>query len=153
MSVAAAAKARLVGADGVLAGLLDGVPVAYSAPTRDMPREVVYGGSVAGPVELAAFAAGGRVKRNEDLTLLLHVRVYQQGKRTAETAEARAVEIGDVIGNYIAQRWKLSNPPSVDDLPDLMKATVAGVELDSWLDDDGAGATLSIAVGLTSRLS
>lgn len=146
MSVAAAAKAFLVGKDGVLVDLLPGVQVTYSAP-RDINRDLVYGGSVAGPVELKAMAGGGRVKRSEELALLLIVRTWKPGQSTSETAEARAVEIGDVIADYIAANWKLG------DLPTLLKAVVTAVDLDGWVDDDGAGAVLTIAVGLTSYLT
>lgn len=148
MSVVASAKALLLGESGVLAAQLPGVKVSYSDPSRDEPREAVYGGSVAGPVRLAAFAgAGGRVRRTEELTLQLHVRVYIPGKKTCEASDARAVAIGDVICNYIAANWTLG------DLPDLKKATVDAVDLDGWLDDTGAGSTLTISVGLLSYLT
>jgi hypothetical protein len=147
VSVAASAKAFLLGKDsGVLAGLLSDVQVTYTAP-RDIKRDIVYGGSVAGSVELSAMAGGGRVKRQEDLTLALVVRVYRAGQATTEVSDARAVEIGDVIANYLAANWKLGS------LPSLMKAVVTGVELDGWVDDDGAGSVLTIAVGLTSYLT
>lgn len=146
MSVAAAAKAALLGTSGVLAPLLTGVTVAYSAP-RDIPREVVYGGQVVGPVALAAMAGGVRVKRSEDLTLQLHVRVYQPGATTTETTDARAVAIGDVIATYIAGNTTLGG------VTDLKLAQVSGVDLDGWVDDDGAGSTLTLAVGLMSYLT
>lgn len=145
MSVAAAAKAYLVGRNSVLAPLLPGVQVTYSLP-RDIKRELVYGGQVAGPVELKAFAAGGRVKRSETLTLALHVRVAKPNENTQD-ADARAVEIGDVIAGYIAANWTLGG------LADLKLAQISGVELDSWTDDDGAGSLLTIAVSLTSYLT
>lgn len=147
MSVAASAKAYLVGADGVLVDLLDPVKVAYSMP-RDVPREMVYGGTVIGTTLLAAFRGGTRMKRTEELTCLLHVRVYQPGhSRSPEQTEARAVEIGTVIAKYIAEN------PTLGDLPDLKSATVAGVELDSWADDDGAGTTLDLGIALMSYLT
>lgn len=145
MSVAASAKAALVGKDGALDGLLDGVKVEYAMPTRDVPRELVYGGTVAGPVEVKAFAGGARIKRSETLTFALHVRVYKPNA-TPEATDARAVEIGDVIANYIAANWTLGGIDS------LLKATVDGVELDNWTDDDGAGTLLTLAVSLTSFL-
>lgn len=147
MSVAASAKAKLVGANGVLAALLPGVIVGYSMPAKNIPRELVYAGSVTGPVELKAMAGGGRVKRSEDLTLLLHIRVCKPGE-TAETVEARAVEIGDVIATYIAGNTTLAG------VADLKLARVTAVELDApWTDDDGAGSTLTLAVGLMSYLT
>lgn len=146
MSVAASAKAYLVGSAGVLVGLLDPVKVAYSLP-RDIPREVVYGGTVIGTTILAAFSGGVRMKRTEDLTCLLHVRVYKPGAQTAETSEARALEIGTAISTYIAEN------PTFGGLAELKSATVAGVELDSWIDDDGAGCTLDLGIALMSYLT
>lgn len=146
MSVAATAKAYLVGRSGVLADLLPGVIVGYS-PKRDSPREEVYAADVKGPVELVAFAGGDRVRRSEDLSFPLVVRVYKPGQETSETAEARADEIGDVIADYIAANWTLGG------LTDLKKATVAAVELSGWTDDDGAGGVLILTVELTSYRS
>jgi hypothetical protein len=146
VSVAASAKAYLVGKDGALAPLLQGVQVVYSAPTKDVKRELVYGGQVAGPVELKAFAGGARVKRSETLTLALHIRVYRPNS-TSEATDARAVEIGDVIANYIAANWTLGG------LTELIRATVDGVELDNWTDDDGSGSILTLAVGLMTMTS
>jgi hypothetical protein len=146
VSVVASVKSRLVGTSNVLAALLPGVVVAYSAPVRDIPRELVYGGTVIGPVEVAAFAGGGRIKRSEDLTTLLHIRVYKPGA-TREWTDGRAAEIADVIANYIAANWTLG------DLPELKKAVVAGVETDGWSDDDGSGSTYDMAIGLMSYLT
>lgn len=146
MSVAASVKAYLCGTTGELADLLPGVAVTYSEPTRDIPRELVYAGQVLGSVELAAFAGGARVKRTEDLTLMLHVRVYKPGQ-DRETTDARAVAIADVITQYIAANWTLFG------LAELKKAAVSGVELDGWSDDEGTCSTLDIAVGLMSYLT
>lgn len=148
MSVLASAKAYLLGGSSPLAALLPGVTVAYSDPSRDEPRESVYGGSVVGPVALAAFAsAGGRMRRTEELTLRLVVRVYEPGHKTTEATDARAVEIADVITGYIATNWTLG------DLAELKKATVDAVDLDGWLDDAGAGSVLTISIGLMSYLT
>jgi hypothetical protein len=146
VSVAQSAKAFLVGASGVLADLVKPVKVAYTPP-RDVPRELVYGGTVIGTTALAAMAGGGRVKRTEELTLQLFVRVYQPGAQTPEKAEARALEIAQPISDYIAANWTLG------DLPELKSAAVAGVELDGWVDDDGAGAVLELGIALTSYLT
>lgn len=147
MSVVASAKAKLVGGSGVLAPLLTGVTVAYSAPLRDIPRELVYAGSVSGPVELRAMAGGARLRRSENVTLQVFVRVYEPGVDNTQTTDARAVAIGDVIANYIATN------PTLGDLTDLKLAQVSGVDLDGWIDDDGAGSVLTIAVSLMSYLT
>lgn len=147
MSVAAAAKAFLVGAEGVVPGLLAGltpkVAVSYSEP-RDILRDVVYAGDVSGSVDLSAMAAGGRVKRVESLSFPLVVRVYKPNGDTREATDARADEIGDLIADYIAANWTFG------DLDDLKKATVSAIDLSGWVDDDGAGSILTMTVDLMS---
>lgn len=147
MSVASAAKAHLVGEDGVVKGLLAGleprVQVTYSEP-RDIKRDIVYAGDVAGTVDLKAMAGGGRVKRSEDLSFPLVIRVWRLGKPTSEASDARADAIADLIADYIAANWTFG------DLPDLKKAVVTTYDLAGWIDDDGAGSILTLTVELTS---
>ena len=145
--IAAAAKAALVGESGVLAPLMPaGVKVHYSLP-RDIPRELVYGGAMVGPVELKAMAAGGRVKRSEDIALNLHVRVYLPNG-TTEAAEARAAAICDVITDYIAANWTLG------DIDGLKAARVVSVDMgEPWTDDDAAGSSPTIAVSFLTYLT
>lgn len=148
-TVAASAKARLVGANNVLSGLpgLAGVEVAYTMP-RNVPRELIYGGKVSGQVELAAMRGStGRVKRQENLNLTLHIRVHDKGQPTTETVEARVAEIAIVVENWIAANSTLG------DLPNLKLATVESVEIDSGIEDDSATAELTLTIGLVSFLS
>lgn len=147
-TVAAAAKARLVGTSNVLSGLsgLETVTVAYDMP-RDPPREVIYGGKVEGPVQLVGMRGGSRVKREENLTLQLHIRVYKPGERTTETAETRVAALSTIVEDYIAANYTLG------DLADLKLASVASVDLDGFLEDDGATALMTITVALKSFLA
>lgn len=147
-TVAAAAKARLVGTGNVLSGLsgMEGVDVAYDMPPT-VPREVVYGGKVDGPVQLVGMRGGTRVKREENLTLHLHIRVYKLGEKTTETAEARAAALSTIVEDYIAANYTLG------DLTDLKLASVTGVDLDGFLDDEGATALMTITVALKSYLA
>jgi hypothetical protein len=144
--VAAAVKAKLVGEGNVLAPLLPGVTVAYSQP-RDLNRELVYGGQVAGPVEMAAFAGGAKVKRKEDLIFLLHIRIWKPNT-SVEVVEQRAAEIGGVITDYLAANWTLG------DLNGLTSASVSNEEMGPpWTDDDGAGTELTFAVSIKTYLT
>lgn len=147
-TVAAAVKAKLVGSDGVLAGLsgMDQVKVSYSMP-RDLPREVIYSGKVSGSVELAAMRAGGRLRRTENLELNLHIRVHDKGHPTTETVEARAIEISAIVEDWIAAN------PTLGDVPNLKVAKVQGIELDSGVEDDSATAELTLTIGLLSFLT
>ncbi len=147
-TVAAAAKAKLVGTGNALVGLsgMNTVTVAYCMP-RDLPRECVYGGKVSGPVELSAMRGStGRVKREENLSLNLHIRVHDKGQPTPETVEARAVEISNIIEDWIAAN------PTLGDVPSLLSAKVEAVELDSGIEDDSATAEMTLTIGLKSFL-
>lgn len=150
-TIAAAAKARLVGTSNVLSGLsgMTGVIVAYNMP-RDVPEEVIYGGKISGPVELAAMkgGSGGRVKRKEDLTLRLHIRVCKKGEATTEDAETRAAALSTIVEDYIAENYTLG------DLANLKLARVESVDMDSWLTDDGGSySEITLSIALMSFLS
>lgn len=143
MSVASAAKSYLVGESGVLVGLLAPIKVLYSEP-RDILRSIVYAGDVAGPVELMAMANGARIKRSEEFSFPLIVRIWQPGRSTREAGDAQADAIYDQVSDYIAANWTLG------DIPYLKKAAVTEMDLSGWTDDDGAGSVLTMTVQLTS---
>jgi hypothetical protein len=146
---AAAAKARLVGKNGLLAGLpgLQGVDVQYDMP-RDVLRETVAGvGDVEGEPDLAAMRNNARSPRTENLSMNIEVKVYKPGQATREEGDARAVEIADVIVEWIAAN------PTLGDLPDLKLAKVANVNLRGGLDDDGATSSIVLTIGLLSYLT
>lgn len=146
-TVAAAVRAALVGTSGVLEGLagLSGVKVAYSMP-RDIPRELVCGGTVTGSVSLAAMRGSARIKREENLSLAIHIRVHQPGEATTEFSDARAVEISTPIEEYIAGNSTLGG------VTDLKLAAVEGIDLDGFIDDDGATSLLTLRIGLKAFL-
>lgn len=146
-TVAAAAKARLLGTGGLLTTLpgLSGVEVAYSMP-REIPREVVFGGTFAGPVSLSAMRGGGRIKREGNVSLQIHIRVSEPGNNTTEATDARAAEIGTAIEEYIAAN------PTLDALTDLKLAAVESIDGDGWVDEDGATSVLTLQINLKSYL-
>lgn len=147
---AAAVKAHLLGANSALRGLpgIDGVIVAYDLP-RDTPRELVVGvGDIEGPVQLAAMKGdNGRVRRTEELSMRIDVRVYLPGQKDREVGDARAVEISKVIEEYIAAN------PTLGSLPALKKITVDNVNLRGGIDDDGETSVVTLNIGLMSFLT
>lgn len=147
--MAAAAKAALVGTTNVLSALpgLAGVQIAYNTPTRDVPREVVYGGDLSGPVSLSAMRGSGRVKREESLSLRLHVRVNEPGNATTQNTDARAVAICTAIEDYIAANTTLGG------VTNLLGASVESVSLDGWIEDEGATSILDLSISLKSYLN
>lgn len=148
-SIAAAAKARLVGESGVLAGLsgMTGVTVTYTLPLNSIPREVVFAGKIGGQMELAAMKAGGRIKRAEELNMQLFVRVYEPGHRTTEVTDARAIAISTLIENYLAATPRLGGTPA-----GLKGCYVRATDLDGWVDDEGAGSVRQLTIGFMSFL-
>lgn len=142
---AQAVKAALIGLVDALPALAE-VQVSYSFPGL-LARECVYGGRIDGAVALAAMKAGTRVKREEDSVLHLHVRVDTPGEATTQAAEERAVELGGHIEDLIAGN------PTLGDQPGLLVARVAGIELDSAIDDEGAEAVLSYQIVVKSYLT
>lgn len=149
-SIGAAAKAKLVGENNVLSGLsgMTGVEVAYDMP-RSVPREVVFGGDVGGPVELESFGRDGsdEVGRSERLSLQLFVQVYQLGQATSEAVTTRATAISAIVETYIALNGTLGG------LANLLAATVEAIAISSWLEDDGATARVTLTIGLESHLT
>lgn len=137
-----AAKQRLIDLLDASTSLV-GVQVAYSPP-REIERECIFAGKVSGPVELAAMRGGARLMRTERLTLRLYVEVAAPGDDVA-AAEARAVELGAVVEELVAGN------PTLNDLADLKLAQVAGVELDSGVDDESAYARLVYEIEFVSQ--
>jgi hypothetical protein len=148
-SVAAAAKAKLVGTGNVLSGLtgLELFTVAYTPPTRDIPRLLIYGGKVSGPVQLAAMMGGTRIKRTEELNLTLHIRVFEPGHATSEATDIVAAAASTVIENYIAAN------PTLGGVASLQIAKVESYELEGWSVDEGSCSVVDLGINLLSYLT
>jgi hypothetical protein len=143
---AVAVKRALITALQSAAGLgADGVQVAYSWPGERAEREVIYGGRMAWDTKVLAMAAGGRVPRREDMTLDLHIAVTAMGAEP-EAAEARAVDLGTVLEEYVAFTTTLGG------LPGVKLGQVVGGNLDHAENDDSVMAILSYRVTILSTL-
>lgn len=140
------AKVALLAAIDALPAL-DGVTVgwSYSGKAHGSTREYIYLGSASGPVTAGAMAAGGRYLREESPVLQLHVLVEKLGQETTQTAEARAIELGTAVEEYLAANWTLG-------VAGLLAARVVDEELDSAVDDDGAQAIYTLGIQLTSHV-
>lgn len=146
---AAAVMSKLVGASNVLTGLtgMDGVTVSYDMPAP-VPRELVYGGDMGGPVSLAAFQGGSRVKREEQATFSLHFRVYIPGGESSEAAVNRVVAISTLTENYLA-----ANPALDGSVTGLLKVTVDSFTITKFADDEGWTALRTLSLGVHSYLT
>lgn len=144
----AAVKAALIGKVGALREVpgLAGVQIAYSFPAVP-DRECVYGdNSAEGVIALAAMKGSGRLKRDETTTFGLVILVTEPGHDDTEEVETRAATIGAVIEEYLAAN------PTCGDVPDVKLVEVAGIVLDSGVDDESATAVLTYQLRLKSSL-
>lgn len=126
------------------------ITVGWSYTGRDAEgtRKYVYmGNRVSGEESPMAMAAGGRINRSETLDVSLAVEVYIPGETDTRAAETAAMGIGDRIVTWFAGNWLLGS-----DLPGLLSVLISGMQLDGAVDDDGAEATLTRTVQLTSSL-
>lgn len=142
-------SAILAGLTTLLAGDKD-ITVSWSYTGRDAQgtRKYVYmGDRVSGDEAPIAMAAGTRIMRSEDLEFSLAVEVYTPGESTTRAAETAAMAIGDQIMTWFAGNWLQAG-----DIPNLTKVLLGGMQLESAIDDDGAEATLTRTVQLTSSL-
>lgn len=141
-----AVKRRII---AVVPGLLGIVgDYSYVGKHHADNREYLYLGSRAqGPMTAAAMAAAGRFARSEEPEFLLAIAVRAEGTETAEPAEARALELGAGVEEYLAGNWTLGG-----DIPGLLKLTIAAFELESGVDDDGASAELTYTLQATSHV-
>lgn len=141
-----AAKRALIDALQASAELGDaGVQVAYSYRGERAERECVYGGAVAWTCKPLTFRGGGRMPRQETVQVDLHIAVRLPGSEPDE-AEARAVELGTVVEEYLA------STPTLSDLGDLKLATIAGGDLDHAVNDEESIAVITYQVAFLSTL-
>ena len=122
-----------------------GVQVAYSWPGERAEREVVYGGRAAWVCTPLTMRGGRRMPRKESLTVDLHVAVTMPGADPVD-AEARVVELGTVVEEYLAATTTLS------DLEGLRLATIAGGDLDHMITDEEVIAAITYQVAFLSTL-
>lgn len=120
------------------------VQVAYSWPGSKAEREVVHGGN---PVTFEqnplAFRGGGRVPRDEEVTVPVCVVVALPGGSVEET-DVRAAEIGGLIEDAVAADPTLTGQ--------LIIARIDRGDLDHDFNDDGAASVLTYQFILRSRL-
>ena len=133
-TVAAALRAALVDA---LDSLVAPVPFHYGAPGDLGRTETIWMGSAReastdGSQDVRQL--GVPVRRREDLRMDLVIEVMS--KNTARASEARAVALGLIIEEYLADN------PTVGGVTNLLWCLVDGVQLDTNETADGPRTTL-----------
>ena len=144
-TVASALRSALVDA---LAPLIAPVKISYGSPGKLGRTEGVWLGtardtSLDSDHEPAALR-GGRVRRRE--TLRTDVVFEVMSKNTPREAEARAVALGTLLEEYLADN------PTVGGVPTLLWCVVEGIELDTTESADGPRCVLIYTLSAMSDL-
>lgn len=127
---------------------LEGVQVLYSGAVPDLEREAIYLGKATWTQRAAAMRSGGRLPRQEELVLEVHLFIALPGS-TPEEAEVRAQELGTVLEETLAD-----DPAGVAlSVAGTKLALVTAGELASEADDDAAYALLKYQLAFTSILN
>lgn len=147
---AVAVKAALL---TLIQGLaLGDVQIGYGPPANP-ERDFIYLGKIAGPIRAAAFRAGGRVPRIEDLTLQVHIVATTPGGSGVEllASEERAVELAGAVIDAVAADPLLAGVPG--GVPGLAVILVSRMELESGADDDASSAWITLWFDAKSHLT
>lgn len=129
---AVAVKQKLL---ALIEGLaLPDVQVSYGPPANP-ERDFIYLGGVRGPLQLLTFRAGGRLPREEQLSLDLHLVVTRPGG-TEEETESAAVELVTPILDAVSADPTLGGA--------VLAIVPARLEMDSGADDDACSTWLTL---------
>jgi hypothetical protein len=122
------------------------VEVSYSDTRADSARTRIWGGKVTSTqTPIGMKGTSGRVKRQEEASVSLHIAVVMPDATQAE-AEVRAVELGQQVEDMLA------TDPTLATTTGLLKCLVSSVDLDSYTDDDAAFAFLDYQIDAMSYL-
>ncbi|GAA4100917.1 hypothetical protein [Nonomuraea soli] len=115
---------------------LGDVQVGYGPPANP-ERDFVYLGGLRGPLTPLTFRAGGRLPREEQLTLDLHLVVTRPGGTEEETETAAADLITPILEAVSAE-------PTLGATPGLLSIVPSRLELQSGRDDDACSTWLTL---------
>ena len=144
-SIMVSFKTKLLAELAALAGTT-GVKMSYADPGENALKENIWFGRIydseVDPVALRA----GRRRREENFTVEVFVEVG--GVRlTPERCETRALELGQLVEEYLADH------PKLDDTVDgLLFAVVSGMDLFTSQTTDGPLTRQTISVDVKARL-
>jgi len=142
-TTAAAVKAALRAAMLAEAGLA-GVPVSYGEP-GDLARSehIWIGSATTGDSDLVAFKAG---RNRRDESYLVDVVVDVSSMASAETSEARAVELVTVIEEMLA------DDPKLGEVPNLLWCILESWDLTTQDYADGPRSVMSLSLKARGRI-
>jgi hypothetical protein len=133
---------------GLLRSVLSPVRVDDAYNGRLQEREYVYFGHITGPHQPMAFRSGGRMPRQEDLVLDLHVEVTRPAGTTVDT-DTRVTAIGQLIEEVLA-----ADPTQAAlAVPGLLAVWVSNFSLTSFYLEDGVAASEGVyQISIQSKL-
>jgi len=147
-TVAAATKRTLIGLLAADPGRPADTQVEYGFPGRTLERAVIYAGKISGDVQLASMAGPtGRVSRREDLMLDLHIAATTPGESDTAVVEDQVCEAAEFVAHFVA-----GNPTLDGSVDGLKLIRVAGIELDSDVEDESAVAVLTLKLAIMSHI-
>lgn len=125
---------------------LVGVQVSY-AWRRDFGREVIYGGRVRIDHDFTAMRGGGRLPRDEQVTLTAVIRVRNL-QSDPVAGDERVAELLTVVEELLA------GDPTLTGLDNLLFAGVKGADVaEPEFDDDGVTCGALVEIGYRSYLT
>jgi hypothetical protein len=133
---------------GLLRSVLSPVRVDDAYNGRLQEREYVYFGHITGPHQPMAFRSGGRMPRQEDLVLDLHVEVTRPAGTTVDT-DTRVTAIGQLIEEVLA-----ADPTQAAlAVPGLLAVWVSNFSLTSFYLEDNVAASEGVyQISIQSKL-
>lgn len=144
-STMVAFKSKLVSELAALPAMA-GVKVSYGDPGDLALKENVWCGKITDNEHEAVALKAGRRRREENYTADVYVEVT--GTRlTVETAETRALALGLVLEEYLADNPKLDGT-----ITGLLFAVVSGMELSTLESTDGPHTRLTVSIDVKARL-
>ena len=143
--IVAVRSALIAGLDALSA--LDGVDVIYAWKfDAELPRERIFTNR-ARATHAPASLKSGRTFRNEQMTFDLVVRV-EGVDLTAEDTDTRALEIGALVEEYVADHNTLDGT-----VTGLNWIKVTGMELNNLSNDRGNLSELTYSIAYEARLT
>ena len=124
---------------------ISAVQCTYAAPGGSQRREAIFLGDIETDDFIPEALAPGRRRRRESFTCELFIEV--SSKPTAQTAEARAVELANAVETVLA------DDPQLDNLSQLMFTAVRSLSMTTVQADQVPVVTIRMLLDAEARLT
>jgi hypothetical protein len=143
-STIVAVKQALVTELSALGGM-SAVSISYAHPGERGGKEILYCGVVRDGDHEAVALKAGRRRREENYELDVQI-VVSGTKLTEERSETRAMVIGTLAEEYLADN------PTINDVPNVRFVVVSGIEMETITTSNGPLTQLTLTVSVKARL-